>query len=313
MGIDYGKSAAEADYEDLRDQDPTLREIANPVAKLLQYKFGYDKTNKGFDVDVSLNSMKRAQSCYQYLKGSELVPQRWYNDYQWKYELHDDAGFSWRGDTMNSFFTTFSRAVAELTPNTIGSKPWREGDGERVDELVKQQYGLSPELWQLFSEFARINHTAGNVLPLPWKAGFEGSLNTKRFDRTADYSDLLLYAVYLYYQGEPVSLDTMYGEVAPLAKVWLDHFGGWTSFVEQNYLQSALAADGSPRELFKGHFLRFIDNLTLPEPTNANNLRRLSVEKLCPQNEVEYGEYLRNVIAIISERNAAIRAVLTKD
>lgn len=147
-----------------------------------------------------------------------------------------------RGETMNSFTTTFNHALRisdnqeqvfdELKIDTPRSPSkylnvlYTNSNYEKFDVIAKN---ISE-----FELFAVNTHTIGNFIVLPhW-------MNTGRYWFSKDYWDL--------------TLKSMYDFLNPL--------GAWENFVEKYYLQVFVNEDYIPVELWKEHFSSVV------KPTN---------------------------------------------
>lgn len=155
-----------------------------------------------------------------------------YNSLKWQIEFDDSI----RGETMNSFTTTFHKAII-LSKN---KDEIYEEIGVNKNKYLRNQYEvlLKDKNYQKFSIiknnlkefecFAQLTHTIGNFTVLPnWmNTGRGGSFTV------LDYWDL--------------TLQSFYDFLLPL--------DAWRSFVEKYYLHSFLDKSLKPVEFWNGHF-----------------------------------------------------------
>lgn len=139
-----------------------------------------------------------------------------------------------RGETMNSFITTFNQAI--LCSNNkkevyaaiaIDSTKYLS---EQQELLYRdnhfQKFELIEKNLDDFTQFANQTHTIGNFTVLPhW-------MNTGRYRFSRDYWDLTLRSL----------------------REFLQPLGAWENFVDKYFLHSFLNDDLTVRELWEGHF-----------------------------------------------------------
>ncbi|MGM0965635.1 hypothetical protein [Bacillus pumilus] len=223
----------------------------SPIKLMLEYKIG---KLKEADCD------KKPFHIYQVLWGTESDQKIETKRYLDRYNLI-------RGETMNSFWTTFKNSVINSSnKNTlyddIGIDPRMAlidqchlliyNDNFRDFELVKNNISA-------FEKFATLSHSIGNFTVLPhW-------MNTGRYCFSQDYWD--------------VTLQSFFDFFKPM--------GCWRNCVETYFLQPYVNNDEewTVSEFWEGHFL----NIKKPK-------------QLTPQNQEELIEYLHKVNLRIEER-----------
>ena len=190
----------------------------------------------------------------------------------WDERYLDFRGRFITGNTMNSANTTFNRYV-QLSPYNKFKQE------KAVLGTISLYYSNNEFKTHLNSnnnlvEFINSYHTLGNFIPFP-----VGCNSPRRVSSSIrDYWDLTIACVYNYYaenknkikrkENELYSLeDFLDGENLIRFKDWLDEFGGWKTFVEDNYMSSFIDKNGKPKELWKGHF----DGAVLPETIDQCN------------------------------------------
>ncbi len=282
-----------------------------PWEKLCCYKIS---GSAGVDCDASLHSTVIYQlAFFGYDDPVKVAPYPPQKPKTGLYCLESNAGIL-RGDTMNSYATT----VREFLRTYGHEKHCVEGFLEKAGKKwrTSKQYGESDARWEICvldhydyfegslpkeaQKFFELYHTVGNFLPAP--RGFNNSRGGYPF---CDYWDMALMCSYHYYSGikyplnwiaEPDKPATFYKSrpyclpenSIPDCHQWLDSFGTWNGFVEQNFLQDFIGPDGTPKELWKGHF------------TNGT----------MPRKAADFEQFFTNASAWIAERGERIaRAV----
>lgn len=221
-----------------------------------------------FDEDVSLVSM--FVYCRTIFKNyNEIKLLRQTGDGYYKYEVKiEDKKITFRGDTMNSWKTTLNEfgklygskyLEDEYVKNSL---PWIECFGQI------ENYQEGKQLPTYITDFLEVVYTIGNFIPVPFIG--KNSFNQKRGNMLSDYWDLALLLIYKWYQSpDEDNLKDFYlqrlvcdQEEIDLCRNWLDIFGDWNNFVEQNYMQPFVKEIeceegkqyGVPLELWDGHF-----------------------------------------------------------
>lgn len=224
------------------------------------------------DCDVSLVSMvyySIALGCKEGW-GIALQPGRLLN-----YQLLPRRPGNWalRGDTMNSYATTFHRYLRLLDQERKEGERLNPKKENWEEVVLRDVCGMENAVSPAALRFIRRTHTLGNMLPVPCRLNEAGdtvtaSFNAPRYGRTKDYWDISLLCIWHYFTGltdGTHTLEWMLPGAADhaLCRAWLDSFGegqpGWNRFVEQNLLQDFVnAAPGggyaAPKELWPGHF-----------------------------------------------------------
>lgn len=213
-----------------------------------------------------------------------------------KYHLcHENIIF--KGDTMTSVFTPLKeyfklesgvRCTSSETEDWYTfwlNNMWEAEFGEPRETTVSIRFPY------FVTEFICACYCPANFLPVP--QGFNaGRSNYGKWDSW----DLTLHQIYQWYLDNPSSQRTYTTNDQALMKLfkyasskedtiqhcteWLIGFGSWENFVEQNYMQSFLLPDGSPKRFFENHTLEY----ELPKTLN------------------EYEEFFKNAVSCITER-----------
>ena len=164
-------------------------------------------------------------------------------------------------------------------------------------------------------EFLRVNHTIGNLLPVPlyFNTNRTGCSGPPDYLAEYDQADLMLLHMYNYYKyreacndaSEPARKKDIHalrplflfqlnaGTAIDNTKIWLDYFGSWERFVKDNCLESMVeiegASDGAkeygpPIMFFPGH----------------------SLEKTYPDTEDDWRLWFKNATELIKRRSEDI-------
>ncbi|MED1749647.1 hypothetical protein [Bacillus zhangzhouensis] len=236
----------------------------SPIRLMLEYKNHQLKdigiSNVTGETGSKADCDKEPFYIYQLLWGTE-------NDPKLESKLYLDRHNLLRGDTMNSFWTTFKNSVISSSNKTIvydeiGINPQKalkdqyhlliSNDNFRDFELVKNNIIA-------FEKFAALSHSIGNFTVIPhW-------MNIGRYNFSQDYWDVTLQS-FFYFSN---SMEC------------------WRNFVETYFLQPYVNNDEewTVSEFWEGHFL----NIGKPK-------------RLTPQNQEELSEYLHKVNLRIEER-----------
>lgn len=202
------------DYQNLEEK--------NHMKKYFLYR---DYPYSVYDCDCHLRTCHILKETLPWLKDKEVMIE---NNAQERYQFVNlvDQNY-YRGDTMNSFKTTYNQTC---------SKGY-----------------LTKEILELLTEFATLTHTIGNFIPLPIVKIAEKNLNSARGfsghtlgKSIRDYWDLTLVMFYDYFTyNESSKLDVINlfevedQEGKSIAK-WLENYGegqaGWDKFIEENSL-----------------------------------------------------------------------------
>lgn len=177
-----------------------------------------------------------------------------------KYAHGSTDNFS--GDTMNSAFQTLSAWLSQQGVTAGGRWSRRKllafclGKAEGTDASFRGMTERSPGA----KAFLEAVYTLGNFIPVP------PSFQARGISASKDYWDLALACIYNYYaagtrrpvitqsNGTPYTLEYLLPKDAKPCKAWLDAFATWQGFVEKNFLQAFVAADGTPKQLWNEHF-----------------------------------------------------------
>ena len=178
-------------------------------------------------------------------------------------------GHYFRGDTMNSWFTTLNeyfrlfgeKHLRYLTktkrgPNTgkwciPESCPpeliWAEKKWKNIGWI---EYLSIPEVYTevplppYITKFLECVYTIGNFIPVPLAPNF----NTCRSGLCHDYWDLTLRAIYQHYAKNYTEDSDDWKNLLSRegVKHWLDRYGSWDAFVEGNFLQDFVHEERAP-------------------------------------------------------------------
>lgn len=151
------------------------------------------------------------------------------------------------GETMNSVNTTLNCYIKCTTKEN--ATKLKNISLYYANEKIKKNLDNNKKL----IEFINVYHTLGNFIPFPVDCNSPRGYNNSRIK---DYWDLTLKYVYDYYHGDKNSVQNIYtnSEIEKKFKDWLDKFGGWETFIDDNYMFPFIDENGRPKELWKGHF-----------------------------------------------------------
>lgn len=196
-----------------------------------------------------------------------------------------DSGFQASPDSMNSFWTTYKRAIHIWYGETFTlSHPTNN-----VERLLEQyDAGAYTEVNQLMAQFATFAHVRGNFLLVPvyndpqtGKPGRDTNFNLVRNRTKSDYWDLTLAGIK---SGE---FSAFFGDnlVAPQFNI-TSMPGGFSDYIADNHLEAYIRADGEVAPLWSGHL-------------NWG-------AKYLPQSKTDVVEFSKNVCAAIEQRTNAL-------
>ena len=220
-----------------------------------------------FDYDVSLRNIVIYALAFDYVLSKKTKIRKYIFN---KFELCEKESYCiFRGDTMNSYATTVHEYLKLKVPvidskylefeDKYGSAKW---EAFLLDERKWETDLLSKDA----KKFIEINHTIGNLIPMPIIKG--ESLNCARYLKTKDYWDLTLNGIYRWYRfgRDEKYLEEVFAvkDISVVTEWLINYFGEWDDFVEKNYLQSFVKVSqqeenddykfGQPKELWKNHF-----------------------------------------------------------
>ncbi|MCM3028483.1 hypothetical protein M3584_16615 [Bacillus safensis] len=247
----------EWDFKQSYFKEP-ISENTSPIRLMLEYKIGKLKTTvkPGSKADCD----KEPFHIYQLLWGTENNP-----GLESKYHLdHYDL---LRGETMNSFWTTFKNSVINSSNKTMLYNKIGINSGKSLKKqchliIFNDKFQAFNEIKRniaAFGKFATSSHCIGNFTVLPhW-------MNTGRYSFSQDYWDVTLQSFFDFFK----------------------QMGCWKNFVEIYFLQPYVNNDDewTVSEFWEGHFL------SIGKP-----------KQLTPQNQKELSEYLHKVNLRIEER-----------
>ncbi len=226
------------------------------------------KAKDAIDIDVSKWAMAYYVKIYDYLIGNEPMNQKGFSH---KYEV-SSAGVTYRGDTMTSYSNFIRKYFKD-------KKHLRNIGKDKCAEIIYEDEGK--DIGKYMQEFAYLQHTLGNLIPVPL------CFNVERSGAFADcdYWDIVMYYIYRWCEtGEDrfiYELLNRYNKNNHMAesvfrfKNWLSIYNcNWQEFVKRNYLNSFVDKDGYPLEFWKNHFAfnRKIDSLSVSEFDEAIKL-----------------------------------------
>ena len=195
-----------------------------------------------------------------------------------------------RGETMNSFLTTFNRAIRkssnydtltkELGINNIKdyySIPDQPDNNDQPQIPNYQRFDIVHNNLPAFQTFATLTHTIGNFTVLPYW------INTARNNFSKDYWDITL-----------LSLQEWLAPTTPTSKAWIN-------FVEMFYLQPYVNQDYQTQLFWEKHSYGY-DNLfpskqDVPIFLNAVNERieergKYMIKQICDRlNRTDFNFY----------------------
>lgn len=257
------------------DSEPKNSLSEDSITAFLKYKNGEfkDKTSifnitekAGFDADCD----KEAIELYKVLG--------WQNS----------ATAITRGETMNSFLTTFNRAIRkssnydtltkELGINNIKdyySIPDQPDNNDQPQIPNYQRFDIVHNNLPAFQTFATLTHTIGNFTVLPYW------INTARNNFSKDYWDITL-----------LSLQEWLAPTTPTSKAWIN-------FVEMFYLQPYVNKDYQTQLFWESHSYKKLlpDNQDFPIFLKAVNERieergKYMIKQICDRlNRTDFNFY----------------------
>lgn len=183
----------------------------------------------------------------------------WLNDfnvreqmYSNKYELINKKGVIFRGDTMTGIEITlkkyilFTLGISKL-PKNLCFEEFVFKNLEYINVSDRCEF------------FIQTMHSFGNFIPVP--LGFEtGRSNSGLWN----YWDIPMAHIYRYYMDQSDQpLEDLFKHANPLnkqdtinnCKQWLNMFGNWQTFLDQNFLNSYVDKYKRPLKLFNNHFM----------------------------------------------------------
>lgn len=193
-----------------------------------------------------------------------------------------EAGFLASADSMNSFWTTYQRAIEIWYGDRYTAK--------QIPDLIEQvRGGAYAEVNEIFAEFSQLAHVCGNFILVPRYLPpcytRSRSMNTLRGgfrSKWRDYWDLTLVGIKT---GE---FDEFFKRSPQHSEFDLDALGGFDGYIERNNLDMYVRADGSVKPLWPGH---------LDDGANA-----------LPQSKDDVEHFIENACAAIRERETRLAA-----
>lgn len=203
----------------------------------------------------------------------------------WEEKYLDFRGLFICGETMNSANTTLNEFISSNKREHEKLNEFKNSTKSRqnmsINYLINRFYDSDNELKSFLDEteslkkFLSIYHTLGNFIPFP-----VGCNPTRGCGTTCDYWDLTLKHIYEYYkikdsdktEDAAVIIQKICKNTSKIPdaetnlKKWLDKFGSWESFIDENYMSPFVDENGEPKELWEGHF----DGAVLPDFDQCN-------------------------------------------
>lgn len=258
--------------------------FSSPIKRWAEYCL----TDKKIDIDVSKWAMDNYVIMYDYLKGVEPKEQR---GCEYKYEV-EACGVVFRGDTMTSFANFIRKYFKEkMNLGNIGKK--------KCANIIKS--GEYVDIDDYMHEFAYLQHTQGNLIPVPLRFNVERS--GVFADR--DYWDLVMYNIYMWCESGDeryiydllnwYNKNTHMAESVCRFKYWMSlYHHNWNEFCDRNYLRAFVDSEGYPIEFWKNHFAfnRKIESLSLCEFEDSVKL----INKLIKKRNEEINRNSKGVI-----------------
>ena len=144
-------------------------------------------------------------------------------------------------DTMNSFWTTYARALKLETGETFYAKP-------HTEELLRRHDAEGyREINEMFSEFAMLTHTRGNFVLVPVTQA--GNLNMKRYAPYSDYWDLTLASIR---NKQLKAYNEFFGDNSD-DQFNIPKLGGFDGYVRRHHLGAYVDSQGEVLPLWDGH------------------------------------------------------------
>lgn len=200
--------------------DESSIDRTSPITNMLKYK------NFEFKEKTAFNASGRAGASADCDKEAFPI----YKELGWQQDQQNII----RGETMNTFITTFHQA---LFNSSNKDEVYTEIGIDKEQQLSKQKsiiylnqnykkFDLISKNYAAFERFATMSHTFGNFTVLPhW-------MNTGRYFFSKGYWDITLKSLYEF----------------------LEPLNAWQAFVDKYYLHVFVHEDYSPAELWENHF-----------------------------------------------------------
>lgn len=244
-----------------------------------------------------------------------------------KYEIilrKEDTTHIYRGDTMNSFWELFKSFLQNCCHEELGLVDKNGESGKFVPKYANGKHGLfgtndewnfkswfhhicvkygenneifngQKELFNKFDKFAKLNHTIGNFMLVPFVYGLgkNDNYNNKRASKAVfhDCFDLSLADIKKFYDDQTAKIDfdnqtTIINYEKAKIDFWLNDYGktAFEEFIKKNHL-----------------------GMYVDENYNVHPLcKTIDRTDKIPTDQTEIENYLDNVIENIKSRNEAI-------
>lgn len=202
-------------------------------------------------------------------------------------------GIEYRGDTMNSWWTTLKEFLIVFGSDYFQTAKLNEEikSSETAINFLSNPANHKKELPSYITDFLNVVYTIGNFIPVPKTPA---DFNRKRNSNCKDYWDLTLLAICNYYYNEQNS--DGWEKLLEESKDWLGArtARNWDAFVEKNFLQDFVNQNpdgdyGCPKELWEGRFKK---------------------GNVLPTSEEEFRSFFKNASAWIIARGTRIMIAL---
>lgn len=291
-------------HYDVKQEDTTLQDYFRKRSSIMGTQKTIDELspwermccyrvsdNQQFDCDTALFSTVVYHLAYGLRENGWVI--RKYSEKNSKFQLVTlQKELLLRGDTMNSYATSVHSFIRKLWIPREGNKN-RMMEAGILDKNGNVNSKFERNYWEdaILSHYdyfqnvlpdsahayIQLNHTIGNLIPVPFIGENKGQFNSPRgLGKSRDYWDLALLAIYKHYHPacssftymkEPLQWLLGSASNADLCRNWLESFANWDTFVEHNFLQDFVNQQdgqyGLPKELWAGHFQQNIP--VLPE------------------------------------------------
>lgn len=301
-------------FKSFSDKYPNMTRFF--IYRLYANKFDYD-------CDVLCEVLEKLvnENTNKCFANAEFIQQLNYNKYYYKYEIMCGNGKVFRGDTINSFWTTFKAFLQNCMTDELnlvdGNIPhkYREkgvnNDGIWIYHFCKNYTKIQDKdkliALSRLDSLAKNYHSLGNFMITPVDhikfkyfdkqkgrlVETENSFNCARglIEEIHDYFDLTLKEIEKYYTDEQENL-----LIQNTNKHWLEIYGTFENFIDENcfkmYVDEISDENGNKKYTVKPLF---------------NTLNR---EKTLPQNIGEFNTFLETALEQIELRNKEVNQIL---
>lgn len=286
------------------------------ILRLFLYKIYANEFE--FDCDVTKNALDSLKHFLPKDSNDEnkcVVQQQ--TSKKHKYEIlvmQNGIQRTYRGDTMNSFWGLFKSFLQNCLSSELGLdgksvpvsnrffgngfKSWMYNFIIKYNKVIEIT-GTNKEILDNFEKFAKLNHTLGNFILVPFLTNY--SYNNARNSEFKDCFDLCLDDIKKFYDADNSDTNTKIKYKEKNIDYWLESYG--------------FGKTGFERFINKNHLNCYVDenNNIIDLSSEERKIKTFESDKLrefyIPTNEDDIKKYLQNVINNIETRNTAI----TKD